>query len=134
MSPSERLQNTPPFADATTTVAELRAAMARFVEEREWTRFHRPKHLAMSVAIEAAELMEHFQWTDAGASPAEQGDQSARVAVGEEMADVLAYLVSLANALEIDLAAAFERKMARNREKYPAEEFRGRATRERRDG
>ena len=126
---SEPESSSPGLSDASTTVSELRLAMARFVDERDWSRFHRPKHLAMSVAIEAAELMEHFQWFDAGQAPAETGDPAALVAVGEEMADVLAYLLSLANSLDIDLAATFERKMVRNREKYPAEQFRGRATR-----
>jgi dCTP diphosphatase len=116
--------------DAITTVADLRRIMAAFVAERQWERFHQPKNLAMSLAIEAAELMEEFQWLDVAESGAVAADPAKREAISDEMADVLAYLLSLANRLDIDLAEAFVRKMAKTRRKYPAEEFRGRWGRE----
>lgn len=99
--------------DETATLAQLKGRMAAFVAEREWERFHQPKNLSMSIAIEAAELMEHFQWEEPELTP------ERRLAVGEELCDVLAYVLSLANALELDLSAAFVAKMAKNRRKYP---------------
>jgi NTP pyrophosphatase (non-canonical NTP hydrolase) len=111
--------------DAQTTVAQLRERIRRFVAERDWNQFHTPKNLAMSLAIEAAELMEHFQWLTPEQSAALGEDPARREAVGEEMADVLAYLLALANQLDLDLAAVFEVKMTKNERKYPAEQFRG---------
>jgi dCTP diphosphatase len=112
--------------DLQTTVAELRDVVHKFVNERDWRQFHAPKNLSMSLAIEAAELMEHFQWIDAGASRSAADDPAKRTAIGEELADVLCYTLAIANELDIDLAAAVEDKMVKNARKYPAEEFRGR--------
>lgn len=115
-----------PLADKQTTVAALRAVVAEFVSERDWRQFHTPKNLSMSLAIEAAELMEHFQWLTPRESRelAQEPDKLAEV--GDELSDILCYGLALANELGIDVAAAFERKMAANRKKYPADEFRGR--------
>ena len=79
--------------DATTTVKQLKDAIAQFADERDWNQFHSPKNLSMSIAI--------------------------------ELADVVCYCLALANSMNIDLSESFEHKMARNREKYPAEEFKG---------
>ncbi len=109
-----------PMNDAQTTVQQLRTAMAGFVADRGWQHHHRPKHLAMSIAIEAAELMEHFQWTDAEGGLRDARFSAAdREAAADELADVLAYVLSMANALEIDLAATFSDKMKKNAVKYP---------------
>ncbi|HEX7951617.1 MAG TPA: nucleotide pyrophosphohydrolase [Burkholderiales bacterium] len=100
------------------SLADLRERLRRFAAERDWEQFHTPKNLAMSVAIEAAEIMEHFQWL----TP-EQGaglDPDARRAVALEMADVLLYLVRLADVLDIDMAAAAREKIDLNALKYPA--------------
>jgi NTP pyrophosphatase (non-canonical NTP hydrolase) len=113
-------------SDQRTTLGELRRIMAGFVREREWEQFHSPKNLALSLSIEVGELQEHFQWIDVAASRRENLDAKALEQIGTEMADVLAYLLALANALEIDLSAAFEAKMAHNRTKYPADQYRGR--------
>jgi dCTP diphosphatase len=99
--------------------------MRQFVAERQWEKYHRPKNLAMSLAIETAELMEHFQWLDHEESAALARDAAARQDIADEMADVLSFLLSLANSLDVDLAAAFEAKMARNELKYPADKVRG---------
>jgi NTP pyrophosphatase (non-canonical NTP hydrolase) len=104
--------------DQTTTVAELRDLVREFVRARDWEKFHAPKNLAMSVAIEAAELMEHFQWLDVEASR-HVSDPAARHAIGEELADVLSYCLALANAMEFDVSAIMRAKMIRNAEKYP---------------
>lgn len=112
--------------DQTTTVAELREEMARFVDERDWRQFHNPKNLSMSIAIEAAELMEHFQWLDAAAGKEMSLSAGDIGQVREELADILAFTLSFANALNIDLSTALREKMVKNAIKYPADEFRGR--------
>lgn len=111
--------------DATTTIAELKRLVERFVEERDWQRFHDPKNLSVSIAIEAAELMEHFQWLRSEELPAVRDDDKAIAEIGEEVADVAAYLLSFADRMGIDLSAALEAKMLKNALKYPAEKFRG---------
>jgi len=112
--------------DAQTTVAELRELIDQFVDERDWQQFHSPKNLSMALAIEAAELMEHFQWIDIAESR-RVGDDPERLAeIAEELADVLSYSLALANSLDIDLSTTIRQKMVKNIEKYPANEFRGR--------
>ena len=96
---------------------DLRERQRRFAAERDWEQFHMPKNLAMSVAIEAAEIMEHFQWLTAEQSTAL--DASVRREVAHEIADVLLYLVRLADVLEIDIAAAAREKIELNALKYP---------------
>jgi dCTP diphosphatase len=112
--------------DASTTLAELRGLVREFVQERDWRQFHSPKNLSMSLAIEAAELMEHFQWIDVPESR-EAGKDPARLgAIGEELADVLCYALAMANELGLDVATIVREKMLKNAIKYPAAEFRGR--------
>ena len=123
MAPSDSLP--PSFDDRATTVAELRELIAQFVAERDWEQFHSPKNLSMSLAIEAAELMEHFQWIDVLQSRQAADDPQRLEAIGEELADVVAYALALANVLELDVSAAVGRKMVKNAVKYPAAEFRG---------
>ena len=107
------------------SLEELREAVDAFVAERDWAQFHTPKNLAMGVAIEAAELMEHFLWsTDAEAAALDAGR---RALVAQEMSDVLIYLVRLSRVLDIDLVAAAGEKLAQNRLKYPVEKAKGRA-------
>ena len=111
--------------DEHTTVAQLKKLMADFVAERRWEPFHDPKNLSASIAIEAAELMEHFQWlrTDELASVREAPERMGHIA--EELADVLAYTVSFASTMGIDLSSAMEAKMTRNALKYPSDRFQG---------
>ena len=109
--------------EATDPLRELAQALRRFADERDWDQFHAPKNLAMALSVEAAELLEHFQWLAEDESrrlPAEKLAQ-----VSEEMADVLLYLVRLADKLDVDLAAAARRKMQVNAQKYPPERARG---------
>lgn len=108
----------------TETYDGLRARLRSFVDERDWDKFHTPKDLAMSVAIEAGELMEVFQWRDAGAGPL---TPEHRARVGEELADVVLYSMLLADKAGIDLLDAVARKLADNAKKYPADKARGRA-------
>ncbi len=114
------------MSDQETTIAELRATVRDFVDARDWHQFHSPKNLSMALAIEAAELMEHFQWLTTDASRT-VGDKSDKMnAIGEELADVLCYTLAIANELDIDLSSALEDKMKKNETKYPADEYRGR--------
>jgi NTP pyrophosphatase (non-canonical NTP hydrolase) len=112
--------------DDHTTVAELRKLVASFVAERDWSQYHTPKNVSMALAIEAAELMEHFQWLTAEESCAISQHPEKLAAVAEEIADVVGYSFALANELGIDLATAIRAKMIKNAQKYPAEQFRGR--------
>jgi NTP pyrophosphatase (non-canonical NTP hydrolase) len=112
--------------DRTTSVQDLRELVRRFVEVRDWSQFHAPKNLSMALAIEAAELMEHFQWIDVDASRSTAVDAAKCAAVGEELADVICYALALANEMEIDVSAAMHAKMKKNERKYPAAEYRGR--------
>jgi NTP pyrophosphatase (non-canonical NTP hydrolase) len=98
-----------------------------FVDARDWEQFHAPKNLAMSLAIEAAELMEHFQWISTEKSREIAAEPGQLAEVSDELADVLCYALAMANQLDIDLSSAIRSKMKKNEEKYPAEEFRGRA-------
>ena len=108
-----------------TSLTELRDRLRLFVAERDWDQFHAPRNLAMSVMIEAAELGEHFQWSGANDALVED---SRREAIAHEMADVLLYLVRLADKLDIDLLEAASRKLVLNAVKYPVEKARGRST------
>ncbi|HUT10361.1 MAG TPA: nucleotide pyrophosphohydrolase [Thermoguttaceae bacterium] len=114
------------MSDSETTIAELKRWVDDFVDCRDWHRFHSPKNLSMSMAIEAAELMEHFQWLSVEQSRcvADVPDQLA--AVGEELADVLCYALAMANELRLDLSTVVRRKLEKNEQKYPAEQYRGR--------
>lgn len=103
----------------------LRDELRRFAAERDWDQFHTPKNLAMALAGEAGEVIEHFQWLTPEQSA--KLDAEARSAVAEELADVLLYLVRLADVLEVDLAEAAVRKMTINAVRYPAAKARGRA-------
>jgi dCTP diphosphatase len=112
--------------DNTTTVMQLREAMGRFVAEREWEKFHSPKNLAMALAVEAAELMEHFLWGDNDASRLEAGETAKRGAIADEIADVAGVIFALCNALGLDLSDIVADKMARNVLKYPMDKCKGR--------
>ncbi|MBN1979260.1 MAG: nucleotide pyrophosphohydrolase [Anaerolineae bacterium] len=113
--------------DDQVTLADLRRRIAEFIAARDWEQFHTPKNLSASIAIEAAELLEHFQWlTDEQAKAALQ-DEEMLAAVADEMADVIIYTLSLANALGVDASQAVLGKLERNETRFPADEWRGRA-------
>ncbi len=113
------------MTDDATSIGELRAEVAAFVAARNWEQYHTPKNLAMSIAIEAAEIMEHFQWSSLEEATAFVRDAAARAEVADELADVLIYCLSFANAAEIDIATAIRTKMARNEGRFPAREVSG---------
>ncbi|MGY0611269.1 MULTISPECIES: nucleotide pyrophosphohydrolase [unclassified Luteimonas] len=104
-------------------IEELQAALRRFAEERDWGQFHSPKNLAVSLSIEAAEVLEHFQWlTD---EQSRNLDDARRQEVAHEIADVLLYLLQLSDRLGIDPLDAARQKLALNAERYPADKARG---------
>ncbi len=103
-----------------TDLVSLRDALRIFCAERDWHQFHTPKNLVMALAVEAAELVEHFQWSTAVES-ANLTDEK-RAAVADEIADVLVYLTELADVLGIDMLAAARQKIIKNAQKYPASE------------
>jgi len=103
----------------------LRDRLRAFAEARDWDQFHSPKNLSMALMVEVAELMEHFQWlTEAQSAELSPDDKQA---VGEELADILLYLVRLSDKLGVDLRGAALRKLEKNALKYPAEQVRGSA-------
>ncbi len=98
-------------------------SLREFSSQRDWDQFHSPKNLASALTVEAAELLEHFQWLTEAQSRDLPADK--RVAVGEEMADVLLYLLRLSDQLNIDLVDAAKRKLTLNAAKYPVDRSRG---------
>ena len=105
------------------SLQELRDALRTFAAARDWDQFHSPKNLAMAISVEAGELLENFQWTVEAQSALLPPESVAKVE--EEIADVLLYLVRLADKLEIDLLRAARRKMALNAERYPVSKAKG---------
>ena len=114
------------MTDPETTVAQLRGLVNEFVDRRDWHQFHTPKNLSMSMAIEAAELMEHFQWLTPEQSLGVVNDPEKLAQVAEELSDVVCYALAMTNELGIDLSVALAAKMSKNERKYPADEYRGR--------
>lgn len=106
---------------------ELSEELLAFARERDWEQFHSPKNLCMALAGEAGELIEHFQWLSEEQSATL--DDEKKQAVAMEMADILIYLLRMAERLDIDLVEGAYRKMAINRERYPKERVRGDARR-----
>jgi NTP pyrophosphatase (non-canonical NTP hydrolase) len=104
-------------------LSQLSQTLREFARERDWEQFHSPKNLAMALAAETGELVELFQWLseEQSASP----DPARKQRVGEEMADLLIYLVRLADRLDLDLEQAVQDKLQQNRDKYPASRVRG---------
>jgi NTP pyrophosphatase (non-canonical NTP hydrolase) len=115
--------NQPDASKATSELMAMRDVLREFVRERDWSRFHSPKNLAAALSVEASELLEPFTWLATG-DKTELDDAKLR-AVRHEMADVLAYLIMLADSLDVDLHGALLEKMAINRVKYPVHKVRG---------
>ena len=102
---------------------ELRIRISDFAKERDWDQFHSPKNLSMALIVEAGELVEHFQWIKQ--SESRELSKQKLEQVGEELADILVYLIRIADRLDIDLMAATNRKIESNAAKYPADKVRG---------
>ena len=102
---------------------QIKERLREFAAERDWDQFHSPKNLAMALIVEAAELVEHFQWLKEEESSALAPDKLEEV--GQELADIQIYLIRLADKLDIDLLSAVGAKMALNEKKYPSDKVRG---------
>jgi NTP pyrophosphatase (non-canonical NTP hydrolase) len=109
------------------TLEELAAELRHFAAERDWERFHTPKNLAVSLAVEVGELLEHVQWGSDEEIAVALRTSEGRAALSEELADVFIYLVRLADVVGVDLLDAAWAKVAANAERYPADEVRGSA-------
>lgn len=109
--------------DQKTTIEDLKNEIREFIQERDWEQFHNGKNLSMSLAIEAAELMEHFQWSDSNAPV----DAATLEKIRHEIADVVVYALDFCNLMQIDLATAVSEKMKLNRLKYPVRKVRGKS-------
>lgn len=105
------------------SLEQLRNKINAFVKERDWDQFHSPKNLAMAMIVEAAELVEHFQWNTLEESKLLTPEK--REAVSHELADTFVYLLRIAEVLEIDLITAANDKIALNAQKYPVEKVKG---------
>lgn len=105
--------------DTQTTIDTLREEVREFVSERDWERYHSPKNLAASIAIEAAEIMEHFQWYSTEESRELVEDEETRAQVAHEVADVMIYCLALANQLDIDVSTAVREKLENGRRRFP---------------
>lgn len=105
--------------DDQTNITELKKLVADFVAARNWERYHRSKNLSMSIAIEAAELMEHFQWLNEAEEKALMADPVQNAEVADELADVLIYAISFANQAGLDISETIKAKMARNETRFP---------------
>ncbi|MDH5190962.1 MAG: nucleotide pyrophosphohydrolase [Gammaproteobacteria bacterium] len=112
---------------AVDSLEQLRQQLAEFAAARDWDQFHSPKNLSMALIGEAAELVEHFQWLTEEQS--KQLDDEKQKEVRLEMADILIYLIRIADKLDIDLVSAAKDKIAINEQRYPAEQVKGDARR-----
>lgn len=113
--------------DYRTTIQELKELVRDFVVERDWLKYHNPKDLAEAICIEAAELLEVFQWASPEETLSWKDDRSKLSRVEEELADVVIYCLSMANVMGIDISNAVVEKVKENAAKYPADKYRGRA-------
>lgn len=111
--------------DSTVTVEELKSRVRVFCEAREWDQFHGPKDLAIGVATEAGELLEHFRFKNDEQAVNQVSDPERRIAVAEELADVFFFVLRFAQRFNIDLHSALVDKIAKNDERYPIEKARG---------
>jgi dCTP diphosphatase len=118
----------PESAATRSDIAELQEKILAFAAERDWQQFHDPKNLAMAVAVEAGELMDHFRWVPNAESHRALDDATTRAGVEEEAADVMILLLEFAAVAKIDLRSSVERKLAKNAERYPVALSKGRAT------
>jgi dCTP diphosphatase len=106
-------------SDANITISQLQDEVQQFVLERGWSKYQTPKNLSMSIAIEAAEIMEHFQWPSSEQSVDLIRENDMKNQVADELADVLVYCLIFANNAKIDITSAVRSKMGRNQKRFP---------------
>ena len=108
-----------------TELEDIKVKLKQFAKERDWEQFHSPKNLSMALSVEVAELVEHFQWLKEQDSYQHQHEK--HQAIAEEIADIQMYLVLLADQLNIDIAASVNKKIEKNKERFPIEKVKGKA-------
>ena len=113
------------MSDNKTTIDELKLIVESFVDERDWKQFHSPKNLAMSLAVEVAELMELFQWLSLDQAREVMTASDIRKNAIDEIADIVIYTLAFCNRNNIDIADSIRKKMEKNIQKYPADKFKG---------
>ena len=109
------------------TLQEIKTRIKQFIKERDWEQYHSPKNLSMSIAIEAAELMEHFQWLTIGESHKLLKDKKKRIEIEDELADIAIYVLDFCNLFGIDIEKSIVRKLNKTARKYPANLVKGKA-------
>jgi len=114
--------------DKTTTFAQLKEEFEKFVTERDWAKYHHPKEVAISLVLEAAELLEIFQWEEKQEIPKIKSDNRTMQRIKEEISDIILYCISIANRLDIDISTAIREKLELNKKKYPADVVKGKST------
>jgi len=113
--------------DENVTIGELKVSVKKFVDERRWEKFHNPKDLAEAICIEAAELLEQFQWVTPDEAYSWKNIPSKTRHIAEELADIIIYCLSMANTMKIDVTKAVISKLKKNEAKYPVDKFFGKA-------
>ena len=111
--------------DRSTTITELKKIVEDFVNERDWSQFHNPKNLSMALAIEAGELMDIFKWNTTQECEGMMSEKNTRQDAPDELADIMIYALAFSNRNNINISSAIEKKMIKNRKKYPTEKFKG---------
>ncbi len=107
------------------TLQEIKARIKQFIKERDWEQFHSPKNLSMSISIEAAELMEHFQWLTTEQSKKLLKKENKRTEIEDELADIAIYIIDFCNLFGIDIERSIIKKLEKTARKYPTNLVRG---------
>ena len=111
--------------DSNTTITELKKIVEDFVNERDWSQFHNPKNLSIALAIEAGELMDIFKWNTTQECESMMYEKKTRQDATDELADIMIYALAFSNRNKINISSAIEKKMIKNRKKYPTEKYKG---------
>ena len=111
--------------DSNTTITELKKIVEDFVNERDWSQFHNPKNLSIALAIEAGELMDIFKWNTTQECENMMSEKNTRQDATDELADIMIYALAFSNRNKINISSAIEKKMIKNRKKYPTEKYKG---------
>lgn len=111
------------MADSSKIIREMQERIVRFNTERDWTQFHTPKDLALSLVLESTEVLEHFQWKNE--AEMREHINNHKDDIGEELIDSFYWILLMAHYFDIDLTKAFEQKMQKNEQKYPVEKAKG---------
>lgn len=111
--------------DTDTPIIEIKQWIKEFDEQRDWDQYHHPKELAISITLEAAELLEHFQWKENQSLESIKSDNKIMKSLKNELADIIIYSLNFANQLDIDVSNAVKSKLEENNKKYPIEKAKG---------